>query len=52
VKLAKRWMHLTITLSESKKLLFEYFTDCPSLVKKINEPEIQTPEDILKYYGV
>jgi len=39
-------------LGLKKKLLSEYFDNCPALVEKINEPEIRTPEDVLMYHGI
>ncbi|MFN2396707.1 MAG: hypothetical protein ABR597_13580 [Bacteroidales bacterium] len=38
-------------LGLKKKILSEYFSDCPELVRKIEKKEIRTPEDVLEFYG-
>lgn len=37
-------------LGLKKKVLSEYFSDCPELVEKIEKKEIKTPEDIMELY--
>jgi hypothetical protein len=37
-------------LGLKKKVLSEYFSDCPELVEKIEKNEIKTPEDIMELY--
>lgn len=38
-------------LGLKKKALTEYFSDCPELVRKIEDKEIRTPEDVMASYG-
>lgn len=38
-------------LGLKKKILSEYFSDCPALVRKIEEKETRTPKDIIELYG-
>jgi hypothetical protein len=37
-------------LGLKKKILADYFSDCPELVQKIEEKEIRTPDDIIGLY--